>query len=167
MTARLMRVVIRKARSLARQPVLIWLLLVPSWVLLGLARALILARSFQRLSHWLGRKADGLEPVRPVISPHQATRAVQIGRVIRMAARYTPWTSNCFPQAVVARVFLGLFGIPYALYFGLRRDLTQSEMQAHAWVVAGDVPVTGGESFSRYTAVGVYLSPRSLVKSAP
>lgn len=163
MTARL----IRKARSLARQPMLILVLLVPSWVLLGLARALILLGSFQRLSHWLGRKSEGLAPVRPGISSQQAKQALQIGRVVRMAARYTPWTSNCFPQAVTARVLLGLFGIPYALYFGLRRDPDFADMQAHAWVVAGDVPVTGGESFAHYAAVGVYLSRRPIARPSP
>ena len=83
---------------------------------------------------------------------------MQIGRAVRLAARYTPWDSNCFPQAVVARLLLGLYGIPYALFFGLRRDPDSGAMLAHAWVAAGRVRVTGGESFGQFTVVGVFVS---------
>lgn len=82
-----------------------------------------------------------------------------IGRLIAMTSRYTPWDSNCFPQAVVARLLLGLYGIPYALYFGLRRDAESGELKAHAWVIAGKVAVTGGHSFNGFTVVGCYIAP--------
>jgi hypothetical protein len=149
---------IRKARSLWRQPVFVWVWLIPVWSLLGVAKVLILAVSFDRLCPWFGDRA-GIEPLRPLIDPSQVGRAIQIGRVIRMAARYTPWTSNCFPQAIVARMLLGLYRIPYAMYLGVKRDPSDAGLQAHAWVTAGRVDVTGGASFSRFTVVAMFLSP--------
>jgi hypothetical protein len=149
---------IRKARNLWRQPFFVWAWLIPVWSLLGVARLLILAVTFKRLYPCFGDRA-GIEPLRPLIDPWQVSRAVQIGRVIRMAARYTPWNSNCFPQAIVARVLLGLYRIPYAMYLGLMRDPSGPGLQAHAWVAAGRIDVTGGASFSRFTVVAMFLSP--------
>jgi hypothetical protein len=149
---------IHKARSLWRQPLFVWAWLIPCWCLLGVAKALILAVAFNRLSPWFGDSA-GIEPMRPLIDPSQVSRAVQIGRVIRMAARYTPWNSNCFPQAIVARMILGLYRIPYAMYLGVMRDPSGPGLQAHAWVAAGRIDVTGGASFSRFTVVAMFLSP--------
>ena len=40
------------------------------------------------------------------------------------------------------------------------RDEQTLEMKAHAWVVAGRVPVTGGVSFGQFTVVGVFVAPR-------
>lgn len=87
-----------------------------------------------------------------LLDPAQEARALQIGRLVRMTAVYTPWDSNCFPQAVVARLLLGLYGIPYVLNFGLMRDPAGGEMKAHAWV-------TAGASFGQFTTVGCFVSP--------
>jgi hypothetical protein len=148
---------IRKVRSFAGLPLFTKLWLVPAWLELGLSRALILVVPFRTLAPRLGT-AQGTAANVPLLTSAQEARARAIGRTIRLAARYTPWTSNCFPQAVVARTMLGMHGIPYAIHFGLMRD-GNSAMVAHAWVVAGRVPVTGGHSFHRYTVVGVFTGP--------
>lgn len=154
----MLRILQRKARSFHGQSRFIQAWFFPIWLLLGLSKALIFTVSFRRLAPRLGRQA-GIAPWVPVLSPAQEVRALQIGRAMRLAARYTPWDSNCFPQAVTARVLLGLYGIPYALYFGLMRDRDVSGLKAHAWVVAGRVPVTGGASFGQFTVVGVFVAP--------
>ncbi len=85
----------------------------------------------------------------------------QIGRAVRLAARYTPWDSNCFAQAVAARALLGLYGVPYALFFGVKRAPQAAALDAHAWVAAGRVPVTGGAGFGEFTVVGCFVDPGS------
>ncbi len=148
----------RKIRSFRRYSGFIKLWLAPVWLLLGVSRALILAVSFKRLAPGLGVH-DGASPWVPLLNGSQERRAREIGRLIRLAARYTPWKSNCFPQAVTARVLLGLYRIPYVLYFGLTRDPEAGEMKAHAWVAAGRVPVTGGAAFGQFTVVGCFVAP--------
>jgi len=152
------RVLVRKARSFLHQPASIQIGLLPVFLLLGLAKALILIVPFRRLAPRLGVSV-GVSPWVPVLEPGQEARALLVGRLVRLAARYTPWDSNCFPQAVVARLLLGLYGIPYALYFGVMRNDQSAEMKAHAWVVAGRIRVTGGTSFGRFTVVGCFVSP--------
>lgn len=129
------------------------------WVLLGLSRLVILVFSFRRIAPHLG-KPVGISSYIPLLTPPQEAKAAQIGQAIRLAARYTPWVSNCFPQAVTARLMLGAYRIPYSLYFGVMRDLETHEYKAHAWVATGRVAVTGGFGFNQFTVVGCYLSSR-------
>lgn len=147
----------RKARSFLRLPLFVQCWLPPLWLVLGLSKALILTTSFRRLAPYLGQ-ASGVAPWVPLLTPVQQARARQIGRAVQTAARYTPWDANCFPQALAARWLLGLYGIPYTLCFGIRRDLPSGQVKAHAWVAAGRVQVSGGASFAHYTVVGVFVS---------
>lgn len=134
---------------------------VPVWLLLGFSRMLIRLVSFKRLAPWLG-VPRGNDVCVPLLDAAQEKRALQIGRVVRLAARYTPWQSNCFPQAVAARLLLGLYRIPYALYFGLSSARSGQKAEAHAWVSAGRVRVTGGDGFGRFAVVGCFVSATAL-----
>ena len=154
----MLRILARKARSFVGHPSLIQFGFIPTWLLLGLAKALIFIVPFRRLAAQLGEHA-GVAPWVPVLTADQEARALLIGRLVRIASLYTPWDSNCFPQAVVARWLLGGYGIPYALYFGLMRAPDSGEMKAHAWVAAGRIRVTGGSSFGQFTVVGSFVSP--------
>ena len=146
----------RKSKNFLRQPLRMWF--IPVWLLLGLAKALIFIVSFRRLAPRLGVPLGPVSWV-PLLDPEQERMALNIGRIVRMAARYTPWNSNCFPQAAVARLLLGIYGIPYALYFGLMREPSSTQLKAHAWVAAGRIRVTGGESFGRFTTVCCFVAP--------
>jgi len=150
----------RKVDSFLSQPRFIQAWFLPLWLVLGVSKALIFAVSFRRLAPRLGRQS-GIAPWVPLLAPHEEQRALLIGRAVRLTAKYTPWDSNCFPQAIAARLLLGLYRLPYILYFGLMRDPdVAAGMKAHAWVVAGRVQVTGGTSFGRFTVVGCFVSPR-------
>ncbi|SEK49277.1 lasso peptide biosynthesis B2 protein [Halomonas daqiaonensis] len=142
--------------SLLKKPVFTRTWLLPVWIILGISRLVILTLSFRRLAPFLGHSV-GLQAYTHLLTSPQERRAVQISHVIHLASRYCPWVANCFPQAVTARLMLGLFRIPYALYFGLARDRKIGEFKAHAWVMAGRVPVSGGHGFTDYTVVGCYL----------
>lgn len=152
------RVLVRKAHTLLRQPLFVWVWLCPVWAMLGISKAMIGLMSFQGLSGLLGQSC-GVSPWVPLLTEAQKNRAAHIGRVVRIAAQYTPWASNCFPQALAARALLGWYRIPYTLFFGLRRDPNSSKLKAHAWVACGPVNVTGGACFGHYAVVNVYMTP--------
>lgn len=149
----------RKLQNFFALPRFARLWVLPVWLLLGVSKALIRLVSFRRLAPWLG-VASGVVPWIPLATPAQEARAERIGHVIRVAARHTPWDSNCFPQAVVARLLLGLYRVPYMLCFGLQRDRDTGGLRAHAWVAAGRVDVTGGTSFDQFTVVGMFVHRR-------
>lgn len=129
---------------------------VPVWLALGISRLLIITMTFRRLAPHLG-KPVGLCAYSHLLTANQEAQALRIARVIRLTSRYCPWVANCFPQAITARLLLGLYRVPYALYFGLCRDPETNEFKAHAWVTAGRIPVSGGQSFHLYTIVGCYI----------
>lgn len=71
---------------------------------------------------------------------------------MRTAATRTPWRSDCFPQALTARLLLRAARVPHTVTFGLRRDAA-GQLKAHVWVAAGEVAVAGG-SGAAWTRVG-------------
>lgn len=150
-----------KLGRFVRRPVFIQAWLLPVWFLLGMAKLAIFTVSFRRLLPFIGQPAGAL-PWVPLLSAASEARARQIGEVVRTAARYTPWDSNCFPQAIVSRLLLGLYGIDYCVFFGVRRGSGQDPFDAHAWIAAGRVAVVGKRSFRDYTVVGVFASPKLL-----
>ena len=129
-----------------------WLL--PVWIGLGFASLAITILPFKRIAPLLGRLHDTEKPSH-VATRAQETRALQIGRTIRFAARHAPWRSNCYPQAIVARLMLGLYHLPFILSMGVSRNPDTGEMIAHAWVECGTVRVTGGDG-SAYRAVAIF-----------
>lgn len=142
----------RKLRTLRALPVFMLVWLLPVWVLLGLCRLAILTVPLRHMHAFYGQNL-GICPWVPLATPRQIARARDIRRTIGLAATYSPWTANCYPQALTARILMGLYGVPYALHFGLRRDNDGRKIAAHAWVVCGPVAVSGGQSFGAYTIV--------------
>jgi hypothetical protein len=121
---------------------------------------MILALPFRVVRRLLGERRD---PRLPASAPHldedALARASRIGTTVALAARHTPWRSECYPQALTARLLLGIARIPHVVSFGVRRD--GAALVAHAWVHAGSVTVTGGTGH-RWTEVGSYAwAPRT------
>ena len=132
-------------------------------MLLGATRLLTLALPAQVVRHLLGEQrpsaGPGASPVPPQPCPRDVVRARKIGWVVRTASTRTPWRSDCFPQALTARLLLRLARVPHVVTFGLRRDDTGS-LRAHVWVAADDITVTGG-SRQTWTGVGSFAwAPR-------
>lgn len=110
------------------------------------ARIAIATVPFPRIARRLGgfmpphearAKADRHPP-----SPADRAAAREIGWAVTRAARHLPFEAVCLPQAMAAHVMLrrrGIFGI---IHFGTTRGSAPS-LEAHAWLDAGEVEVTG------------------------
>jgi hypothetical protein len=130
-----------------------WLLL-EVLILLGLARLALRTVPFRRLAQRLGP----LQAETPAdVSPGDLAQARRIALAVARVSPYTPWVSNCFPQALAAKYWLQRRGIASTLYLGvaLTRDIagaaTPNGMEAHAWLRCGPLYVTGGQGRARYT----------------
>ncbi|OAG66716.1 lasso peptide biosynthesis B2 protein [Xanthomonas floridensis] len=149
----------RRLVAFARLPRFERLLLVPAWLLLAAARGAVRLVGFRQLAPWVGHQM-AVPPSLPRLDERAQRRALQIGRTLRLAARHTPWTSNCLAQALAAHCLLGLFRVTHLLCLGVARNADGSALQAHAWVLAGSQHVTGGHGTDRFTRVGCFL-PRT------
>lgn len=127
-------------------------LLVQVIFLLGVARLALRLIPFRRLARRLGPLQTETPPDAP---PEHLAQARRIGLAIARVSPHTPWTSNCFPQALAAKYWLRRRRIPATLYLGValhRSDASSaSQMAAHAWLRCGPLMVTGGQGHERYT----------------
>lgn len=153
-------VFMRKIKSFISLPLVDQLAFPWIWLLLGLARVVILVVPFRVFSSWLGVYSK-VNVYTPDITMIQTRKARRLGCLVRASATVTPWESACFPRALVACFLLRLVGVPYVMHFGLAKNTNSSSedpMKAHAWVIAGPVSVTGGEGLE-YSVVASYISP--------
>jgi hypothetical protein len=125
-------------------------LFVDAYILLGMARLTINTLKFGTLAKSLG--VYGVET--PVELPVEHLReARRIAWAVRTASQYTPWKSNCFPQAITAKYLLRRLGS--TLYLGAAFK-ARTELEAHAWLRCGQFYVTGGAGYRHFGAVGIF-----------
>ena len=129
-----------------------------AWFLLGWMRAAILTTSFK----YLARKLEH-HKVPPPPAPatlEQLRIANRIGKLVAVAAKYTPWQSLCLAQVLVVQRLLSRRGIPGQFYLGVRRgcELTDDPtgLSAHAWLQCGQYIVNGAAGHERFTVVSTF-----------
>lgn len=136
------------------------LLFFEAYLRLGLARFGVLTVPFARLASSWG--VPMYETFRVPLSDRSLP--LRVSRAILRARRYTPWKSNCLPQAMTAKSMLQKRGLRSTLYLGLMLEAS-GEVTAHAWLRCGDVYVTGGRG-ARFTVVGTFAESDELAASS-
>lgn len=147
---------LRRLVSDTRPPLPKLLLAGSVWVLLWPARLAVLAVPLRVFSRFLGKDL-GVEGTSPSVDPESREKAERIADAFTMALRYSPESANCYPQAIVAHMILSLRGVAHALFFGLHREESGAEMEAHAWVMVDDLVVCGGHCHEKYTVVRCFV----------
>ena len=123
----------------------------------GLVRAAVLTIPFKHLNRALGKNNKN-HRLSSIVSEEQLLTAKNISIVIRTVSKYTPWTSNCMVEAMLARFVLRAYGIPYVFYLGVQMTHDPEEpMKAHAWVTAGPYAVVGGKNHHKFGVVGTFI----------
>lgn len=96
-------------------------------------------------------------PAASGISPLQREQAVELGRLVSLAARHTPWQSRCLAQVLVLQRLLEQRQIPGFFSLGVRkpgRDVPH--LDAHAWLQCGDEIVHGAQPGEAYTTLSCF-----------
>jgi hypothetical protein len=146
-----------KLRSFATMPLREKVLLALAWMVLAAASALLRMVSFRRLSPLLGEKMAAPVGCLPAIG-HEGEEAARLVRLsILRAVRLAPFRSDCLPQAFAAAFLCRAMGVPAAVYLGVRLHDIEG-LQAHAWVDAGKLNVTGGHSLCEFKVISCFLS---------
>ena len=95
-------------------------------------------------------------PVATRISPEQLALARELGQLVAMAARYSPWQGRCLIQVLVLQHLLAQRQIPGFFSLGVRRAGDEDALDAHAWLQCGDVVVNGATLERPYTALSSF-----------
>lgn len=112
---------------------------------------------FRTVAARLGRTqlGSGESEAESPISREDSVVVRRVAWAVSRAARWLPWKPVCLPQAVTAQWMLRRSRIPSTLYLGIDPS---GAYDAHAWVRAGRVIVTGGPSVQRYAVVAAFAS---------
>jgi hypothetical protein len=126
------------------------LLLLPIMlILLGIIRIIILTTSFARITKiFLYSQEKNY-----FFTPAKLQLALDFGKSIAIAAKYTPWASTCLTQGLLVRLCCRLCKIPNIFYIGVSYNET-GKFLSHAWVNVQDVTIVGGKtSFDKFKII--------------
>lgn len=126
-------------------------------LLIGLGTATVTLLPM-RLWHRVFGRPVGAIACTPVLSQTQELCARQLRTAISRAAMVAPYRSDCLPQAFAGAVLCKLYRIPSAVHFGTKPGETPG-LVAHAWLAAGPLAVTGGQSWDEYAVVACFVRP--------
>ena len=113
------------------------------------AAALLSARlrsgmlSFRTLSRQIdGLAPPGTAPASAPLAPDVAAAVRDVRWAIRLVAPRVPFRAVCLQQAIAARAMLARRGVRSVMHLGVRHPVID-KMEAHAWLEAGEIRVTG------------------------
>jgi hypothetical protein len=136
-------------------------------VLSGIARTVILVLPFRWVMRYLGVQFQNKQ-LSVLVTPQQLQRAWRIGIITTAATNYTPWESKCLIQAMVARLLLSYYQIPYVIYIGMTRtNQPEAKLKAHAWLSVGQWVITGRDGHHAFTIASSFVAPSVLTNTSP
>jgi hypothetical protein len=136
-----------------------WLLMEASFWLL-VTRVALLVVPFPRLARRIGDfvapSDDRVTTASQLGSADDAQVAAEIGWATIAAARHVPFKAVCLPQAMAARIMRRRRGVASVLHFGAAKG-KQKPIDAHAWLDAAGVEVTGYPVAAQFAEVGCFV----------
>ena len=147
-------------------------LLAEAFVLAGLIRFVIRFLPFRVLVRLIGAGEKELRNETDTIHFSVAEKSVlpvsepltrDISSAVKSVCRHVPWQSKCLVQASVAKMMMNRRDIASRLYLGVSKsglkgkgEEDKRKIRSHAWLVADDVVVLGGENLDDYVVVSEY-----------
>lgn len=152
-----------RIRQFARLDASQKLVFIQAWCLLGWMRAAIFTVSFKRLTASLEHHKVVVTP--PELEIDQLKEAGRIGKLVAVAAKYTPWQSPCLTQVLTLQRLLARRGIAGQFYLGVRKGGEEGAspvgLAAHAWLQCDDFIVNGGGGHQEFTVLSTFSWGRS------
>jgi hypothetical protein len=79
----------------------------------------------------------------------------QLQSAIQLCNKYTFWETECYTQALTAKILLNNKGIPATVYIGFKKD-EKGIYAGHAWIRSYDRIITGGGEMGNYIVHSFY-----------
>lgn len=124
------------------------------------ARFRIAGQPFRRIATTLGTFVPPADPrIAQAKAPgpeREAKVARDIGWAVTRAANHVPFKAVCLPQAMAAHAMLRRRGVDSVMHFGARKS-AEKPIDAHAWLDAAGVEVTGYPLQDGMTEIGAFV----------
>ena len=79
-----------------------------------------------------------------------SARARSVGRRVRRTAKKMPFEAVCLPQAMACRWLLSRRGLSSQVFLGTKKDGETKDTAFHAWIMHGDICLTGQHEKGSY-----------------
>ena len=133
------------------------LLLIEAVISLAVARAALMFVPFPRLARRMGRFVPPADAkATTVILPEHVSAAREVRWAVFHATHHVPFKAVCLPRAMAARVMLNRRSVPSVLHFGATKG-TEKPLNAHAWLDAAGVEVTGYPLGQEFIEVACFI----------
>lgn len=107
---------------------------------------------FKKIMNW-----QGIANVETPMHPDQdsLTYRKSIQSAIRLCDIYTCWKTECYTQALTAKILLKSKGIPSTVYIGFQKN-DDGTYKGHAWLRSYDIIITGNLEKELFTVHTFY-----------
>jgi hypothetical protein len=144
--------VLRKIKSFTETSYQVKILFFKAYFLSGLVKLTLLFLPFNRVLKWQG----SINVESPCFSDEiSADFRKSLQSAIRLCSKYTIWKTECYAQALTAKIILNKKGIPGTVYIGFKKSVNGAYM-GHAWVRSFDRFICGYEEKNSYTVHSFY-----------
>lgn len=130
------------------------ILLVEAFFFLFFSKLILLFYPLKKIAPRLGELNQELNKT---LSLKQKKTAEEIRISVSRISRFVPWRSVCIDQAITGLKMLSRRGIPVGLCLGVKKDLDQKKLLAHAWIVCGDRILIGGKHSAGFKLVSNFV----------
>lgn len=131
-----------------------YVLFMEAWIFLAFARAVLIFLQFKKIVPLLGKT---MVETTDEITEKKIDLLALISLSLNRAAKYSPWRTKCFEQAIAAKMMLKRRGMKTTLYLGVYKD-QMNKLGAHAWLKYNSIIVTGGPFIEKYTVINWFGS---------
>ncbi|RFS18301.1 lasso peptide biosynthesis B2 protein [Emticicia sp. C21] len=107
----------------------------------------LLFMPFNKVSRWLGNR--NLQVSETQIPSEKDIYLVETQKALKLCDKYTPWPTECYTQALTAKILLHKRAINSVLYIGFKKG-ENNHFEGHAWLISQSHVITGHCDFSQY-----------------
>lgn len=123
-----------------------------AYFLSALVKLTLVFMPFSRVLKWQGA-VNSESPQGPDISSAGFRKSLQ--SAIQMCDKYTLWKTECYTQALTAKILLNRQGIAGTIYIGFKKT-EKGEYKGHAWLRSYDRIITGNIDLPSYSIHSFY-----------
>jgi hypothetical protein len=138
---------LKKANSFIKMPALRKRLFVEAVYTSAIVKFSLLFMPFNQVSRWLGNRNPEVSDAQTL--SEKDVYLLETQKALKLCDKYTPWPTECYTQALTAKILLQRRAISSVLYIGFKKG-ENNHFEGHAWLISQSHVITGHCDFRQY-----------------